>query len=107
MDTVDFARWRIEYDPVATRVAHQAIECGSPEKCGCVHCCNFVACRPELYPQPMLSLFERLGVHSSHESEVYHTARLADGLHEYGGWLHCVGRLVAGIDSQRQLGEST
>jgi hypothetical protein len=34
-----------------------------------------------------------VGIDSRKDGEVYHNARLAKGLHDYGGWFHFVGKL--------------
>jgi hypothetical protein len=49
--------------------------------------------RSQVYSGEAQSLFQELGIDSSREAEVYHMCRLESGLHLYGGWLHCVGRI--------------
>jgi len=36
---------------------------------------------------------------------VYHNAREENGLHNYGGWFHFVGRIESGADALRQVGD--
>src|SRR6202011_4967756 len=64
------------------------------------HCRNFAAARTQVYGQPVLAIFDRLGIDREREAEVYHNARIAPGLHSYGGWFHFVGILVSGADSR-------
>jgi hypothetical protein len=44
------------------------------------------------------SLFDELGINSCREAEVYQMGRLESGLHQYGGWLHFVGRIEEKTD---------
>jgi len=106
MDLVQIGRWTIASDPEATRRAYAAIPTGSPEECGCTQCLNFAAQRERVYPSSVLSLFEKLGVTSNKEAEIYHMARLESGKHFYGGWFHLVGSLVSGADAARQIAEN-
>ncbi|HEV3259366.1 MAG TPA: hypothetical protein VG013_21045 [Gemmataceae bacterium] len=93
MERVVFGRWRLCCDREATRRAYKFIEIGGPEACGCCHCRNFAAARGQVYPGEVRSLFEELGIDSCREAEVYQMGRLASGLHLYGGWFHCLGRI--------------
>ena len=103
MESVEYSRWKIECDRDATRAAYALVPAGTPERCGCLHCRNFAAARTQVYGQPMLAIFDRLGIDREREAEVYHNARLAPGLHSYGGWFHFVGILVSGADSRRPI----
>jgi hypothetical protein len=95
MDQVVFGRWRLFADREATRQAYTEIRIGGPEECGCCHCRNFAAARNQVYPVEVRRLFEDLGIDFSKEVEVYHTGRRSPGLHHYGGWFHCIGRIEA------------
>jgi hypothetical protein len=57
----------------------------------------------QVYEQPVLAIFDRLGIDREREAEVYHNARIAPGRHSYGGWFHLVGILVSGADSRRPI----
>ena len=93
MEQVIFGRWRLRIDLEATRQAYQGMKLGGPETCGCCPCRNFAAARSQVYPADVLSLFNALGIDCTKEVEVYHMGRQDSGLHLYGGWFHCVGRI--------------
>jgi hypothetical protein len=95
MEQMVFGRWRLCYDREATRQAYNAISIGGPERCGCCYCRNFAAARDQVYPAEVRALFENLGIDFSKEAETYPSGRLKPGLHPYGGWFHCVGRIEA------------
>jgi hypothetical protein len=102
MDRIEFVGWTMDCDVDATRLAYAGMSLGGPEECGCLHCRNFAAARPQLYPSAALTLFERLGIDSTRETEVYYLA--PDGsdadkppemqMHLYGGWFHAIGDVV-------------
>jgi len=105
METIEFSRWKVDCDSEATRAAYALIRQGAPEVCGCLHCRNFVAARSQVYGPQVLALFDRLGVNSEREAEVYHNARVAPALHSYGGWFHVVGTLVSGADGKQRVAD--
>jgi len=88
---IRYKSWLLRCDPEATRAAYARAERGAPEKCGCDHCLNYIALREQSYPPEALDLIARLGIDHRREAEVYHLARLPNGLHQYGGWFHFVG----------------
>jgi hypothetical protein len=104
MNTVKFARWEIECDPVITRGLFTQVSLGAPEACGCGPCRNFASARNQTYPADARRLFELLGIVMDREAEVYHTHRVAPGQHHYGGWFHFVGTIASGSDAARQIG---
>lgn len=104
MNTVQFRRWELEYDPIVTRELFCRLPLGAPEVCGCTPCRNFAAARTQAYPAAATRLFELLGIAMHRESEVYHTHRIAPGKHHYGGWFHFVGTIVSGSDAAKQIG---
>ena len=93
LEKVNFGRWRLISDREATQRAYNSIQIGGPEACGCSPCRNFAAVRGQVYPVEVLSLFEDLGIDLRREAEIYHMGRLESGLHLYGGWFHCIGRI--------------
>ena len=103
---VHFGRWTLASDSDATISAHSAMSLGSPEECGCTHCQNFAAQRPQIYPPAVLGLFGRLGIPRDHEAEIYHLLRLETGRHFYGGWFHFVGSIISGRDAAKQVAEN-
>ena len=106
MTTAQFRRWRIKYDPDATRKAYAQVLQGSPEECGCNTCKNFAAARNYAYPPEAKAFFELLGIDLSKEPEVYHNRRLENGLHSYGGWFHFTGSIEEGSDAKKQVAEN-
>ena len=94
-------------DHDATRAAYAAIPVGGPEECGCIHCLNFATQRSKVYPAIVLGLFEKLGIQSNREAEIYHMARLETGKHFYGGWFHFVGSILSGADAAKQIAENS
>jgi len=88
---IRYKSWLLRCDPETTRAGYARIEQGAPERCGCDHCLNFIARREQSYPPEVLDLLTRLGIDHRREAEVYHLARLPNGLHQYGGWFHFVG----------------
>ena len=57
----------------------------------------------EVYPVKVHRLFEDLGIDFTKEAEVYHMVRLRPGLHQYGGWFHCVGRVESETEEAGQF----
>jgi hypothetical protein len=106
MATAQFKRWRINYDPEATRKAYTQVLQGCPEQCGCDTCKNFAAARHCAYPPEAKALFEQLGININQEPEVYHNSRIESGLHSYGGWFHFVGSIEEGRDASQQIAEN-
>jgi hypothetical protein len=80
-----FWDWEIEVDTAETAEVQRSRPSGSPEKCGCLHCKNFVAVRDSAYPAEFLELLERLGIPVDRESEIYHCGEIEPRLHFYGG----------------------
>jgi len=102
MKTAQISRWKIYCDPDATRVAVSRIEIGSPEKCGCTDCLNFVTARDSAYPSLILNIYNELGIEHHKESEIWHTHRDDSGLHHYGGFFHFLGAIESGRDAKQE-----
>ena len=98
MGAVRVSNWVVEVDPIETSRAHAARPKGSPESCDCLHCRNFVAARPTVYPVEFTELLDVLGVPADRESEIWHGGEVAPGRHFYGGWFHFVGTVIEGQD---------
>jgi hypothetical protein len=96
MERIQFRRWVLEYDAVATSAAYAAARPIGPEQCGCLYCLNFIAARDNAYPSELRDLANTVGVIPLTETETYNgplemhdpTLRLA------GGFFHFVGRIV-------------
>lgn len=89
--------WLIEHDPDATRRCYAQIPWG--DDCDCDPCRNLDALGDDAFPAGARQVLEGLGIDFHKPAEVYHTARLENGLQHYGGWYHCVGRIVSGWDA--------
>jgi hypothetical protein len=97
--------WVIEHDPDTTRQCYARIPWG--DDCDCDPCRNLDALGENAFPADARRVLGELGVDFHKPAEVHHIARLENGLQQYGGWYHCVGRIVSGRDaSQPEAGTS-
>ncbi|MPQ49209.1 hypothetical protein GCQ56_19590 [Marinifilum sp. N1E240] len=103
MKTVKYKEWTFEFDYGRTKEIYDKIELGSPEECSCNDCKNFATNRESIYPDEIKDLFLKLGIDYKKESEIYHMARLDNGLHHYGGWFHFKGKIIKGKDCKVEL----
>lgn len=99
-----YREWTFEVDFTRTSEVYKNVEKGSPEGCGCNDCKNFVAIREIIYPQEFKNLLLDLGIDYKKESEIYHMAKLDNGLHHYGGWFHFKGKMIEGRNCKIELG---
>lgn len=99
MEEVKYKRWTLEVDVAATRSAYNLVEKGGPEDCGSQGCQNFAVARENVYPQEVLTLFDKLGVDCTKEAEVLHLNKGDDGFSCYSGWLHFIGDIKSGKDA--------
>jgi hypothetical protein len=88
-----FGQWKYSVDRDATRLAYRQAERGGADGCDCNGCRNFRLAREHVFPPQFLALLDELGIDPRKDGEVYHCARLAPGLHIYGGWYHFIGSL--------------
>lgn len=100
MPTFQVGSWSIEFDAEATARCVQAISSGAPEKCGCADCHRFAAARSAAYPASFVELLRTLGTQPTSETEIFYLGEVSPGHHQYGGWFHVVGRLIAGPDAK-------
>lgn len=107
MESVVFRRWRVIVNRALTEAAYAAISEGSPERCGCAPCRNFVLARDWVYPVPARELLARLGIDWHKEAEIYHNGEVRPGVHSYGGWFHFVGSIEAGSDGWKAVDLNT
>ncbi len=70
MDTIEFYGWHIVAFPEKTRLIYEQVYTSGAETCNCVWCRNFVLSRREIYPEPLLVLFNQLGINRFREAEV-------------------------------------
>jgi len=99
-------RWRVRADVQRTRKAHANLARGGAAECGCSGCRNFEALRSQWLEGPVGRVLESLGIEPAYEVEVFHSARLASGLHLYGGWYHFVGSIESGDEAWVRDGDS-
>jgi len=95
----DFDKWKYRADRDATVLAYGRTERGGADRCDCAGCRNFRAARAHCFPPEFIALLGQLGIDPNKDAEVYHNARIAPGLHDYGGWYHFIGALDGGGDS--------
>jgi hypothetical protein len=93
---VTIARWVIDYDRDQTRLGYDPVTAGLG--CDCATCRNFLSVGQQVFSLEAHKLFEALGVDYRKPAEVFHNARLADGLHHYAGWFHFIGNIESGAD---------
>jgi hypothetical protein len=98
-------RWRIEFDPEATAQCYEQTKAGWG--CDCNTCRNFAALDKKAFSSAAIELFARLEIDYSKPAEVYHNSRLQNGLHDYRGWFHFIGRIESGPDAWKRIGDST
>ena len=96
---IDFRRrllpaWLEDYNDV------HPIGSAAPEKCGCAGCHRFAAARNSAYPAGFVELLRTLGTQPKSETEIFYLGETTPGHHQYGGWFHAVGRLLAGPDAK-------
>lgn len=92
---VNIAEAEIDVDPEATKACYSELPVGV--SCNCAPCRNFITLKETAFPQTALQLFQRIGVDHRKPKEVYHNAKLANGLHSYGGWFHFVGKIISDV----------
>jgi hypothetical protein len=93
MEQIHLGDQIIRYDGSRTRAAYAAMNSGSPERCGCVYCRNFVAQRSTLYPEKFCRLLDQLGIDQGKEGDVYEGGPKGSMV-EYGGWFYLAGELI-------------
>jgi len=99
MKPLRIGRWAVEVDADATAAAYEKRTQGAPEECGCLHCRNFAAAREKLYPKEAIDLFTSLGIHPIREASISHSHESRPRVHYYLGFMHGVGRIVEGEDT--------
>jgi hypothetical protein len=93
MSMSKFGEWEYMCDRQATVQAYARVISGRSAKCTCDGCRNFVVARHRAFPKAFIELVNDWGIDNCKDGEVYHNARLASGLHDYGGWFHFIGKL--------------
>ena len=94
MTKINYRDWIFDCDVEATLQAYESILAGGLEGCSCSECRNFLGQRKSVFPEEVVNLFAQLGINYKRDAEIYHTARLESGLHQYGGWFHFVGSIL-------------
>lgn len=83
----------IRFDPVKTKAVYAAMKSGSPERCGCPYCRNFLVQRNLAYPERFRQLLDQLGIEPNKEADV-HGFGPVGSLVQYGGWFYLSGELI-------------
>src|SRR5271156_2136828 len=86
--------WEFTCDRQATLDSYARAAHGGADRCSCNGCRNFIVARERAFPLEFIKFLDSLGIDSRKDGEVYHNARLATGLYDYGGWFHFVGKLL-------------
>ncbi|MGE3175259.1 MAG: hypothetical protein AB7O97_21720 [Planctomycetota bacterium] len=102
---VDVCRWTVECDEVATARCYAALPKKPP--CDCAPCRNFAATNEVAFVPEFRALCRQLGIDITRPLEDFHSHRERSGLHCYGGWFLCVGRILAGADARRTTGKTS
>jgi hypothetical protein len=89
----DYDEWKYRTDRDVTILAYTQTEHGGADTCDCAGCRNFRAARADCFPPKFIALLDQPGIDPLKDAEVYHTARIAPGRHDYGGWYHFIGTL--------------
>ena len=80
--------WRLDVYPSATRRVYQRVRPGTPDKCRCIYCRNFVALDESAFPDSFKTLVAHLGVDFRKAAEIYELFNFSYGNLDYGGWFH-------------------
>lgn len=88
-----YGRWRVQYDPEATRRAYAEIEQGGVDNCECLYCRNFASAREQLFSPSMLELFDMLGIDYRKDAEVWEASKKGARVRFYSGWFHFIGHV--------------
>ena len=98
-EPIQVGDWVVDIDRDVTIATYCRLPLIS-ERCSCAYCRNYVAAVDRL-PPAFLQLLDRLGIDPRREAEVYEMNRNDDGTHYYGGFYHCVGRIMCEPDQAR------
>jgi hypothetical protein len=93
-ETIQIEKWKLVVAIDETRNAYSKIKISAPERCGCLHCKNYIQAREYAYPRAARELLERLGIDCSKEAEIYHTIQRKSGMQLYGGFFHIIGEVL-------------
>ena len=99
---IKIAQWEIAPEETDTRIVYNNILLGMG--CDCDPCKNFEKLGSDAFPPEMHEVFCLLGIDYTKPAEIYYTHRLDSGLHEYGGWYHFIGVIIAGEDCHHPNG---
>ena len=102
MEPIKIGRWSFGVDRGKTEDAYSRIGVGGPERCGCLHCKNYVHAREYAYPKEARQIFEKLGIAYSKEAEIYHMVKQKNGLQLYGGFFHFIGESLVEAEGQER-----
>jgi len=93
---MDIGSIRCVVDAETTRRIFSQLASGGAERCGCMHCRNFVLARELAFPQPLRNALESAGIDWRKESEAVHYYRDPDAGHIYDVWVNFIGTVENG-----------
>jgi hypothetical protein len=96
MNKIKFKNWVFDIDPLSTKNVYENIKNGGSDNCSCSYCKNYRIQKDKAFPQEILTLFEKLGIDYRKEVEVPQLCKTKDGLHQYDGWFHFIGKIKRG-----------
>lgn len=91
MPVVKYKDWEFNVDFAATQSIYSTISESGAQTCTCTYCKNYIAQIDSIFPRDIIKLLPDLGIDYSKDFEVWHYAKLDNGLHQYGGSFHFIG----------------
>ena len=93
---IHIGKWHLEVDTTSTRDVYERTLRGSPAACGCTICRNFAALGDAAFPSDFRDEAESLGIDPHKAAEIHEWFGFRDSHLNYGGWFHCIGRVLSG-----------
>lgn len=93
---IHIGKWHLEVDTTSTRDVYERTLRGSPVDCGCILCRNFAALGDAAFPSIFRDEAESLGIDPHKAAEIHEWFGFRDSHLNYGGWFHCIGRVLSG-----------
>jgi hypothetical protein len=101
MKKIKINKWELKVDIEETKKAYSQITESSADVCSCEDCKNFVKVREKsLYPKEAVKLFTKVGINPLRETELYSLGFQSNGLFRYSGWVHFIGQIITGPESE-------
>lgn len=94
--TVTIGPWTVAADVENTAHIYKETKRGSPADCTCKSCHNFLILDEKVFPVVFHTYLLNLGVDFHKAAEIHEWSPPTDSFVLYGGWFHCIGRIVRG-----------